>query len=199
MKASLALGDGCVQRNLRGGTLQLVVVQVGIFHHSRTPDVAKAITFVSEKTAASCFTMKEKCIDSDKSFVVNSTSNFKVKGWHASLVNIDDVTLIFIHCRFSAVISALVRLCTSTSYRTNHHHHHLQREKQLCMVVRRLPQTTNYHHRKDSIRALQVPIFHHKAKHSPSSQLLVENNNVTEGRPTTCIYPAIGFLAEEES
>jgi len=83
VKASLALGDGCVQRNLRGGTLQLVVVQVGIFHHSRTPDVAKAITFVSEKTAASCFTMKEKCIDSDKSFVVNSTSNFKVKGWHA--------------------------------------------------------------------------------------------------------------------
>eukprot|EP00979_Chaetoceros_neogracilis_P009686 scaffold2192_cov268-Chaetoceros_neogracile.AAC.88 len=60
-----------------------IVEQSGIFHHTRTPDVAKAITFVSEKTAASCFTMKEKCIDSDKSFVVNSTSNFKVKGWHA--------------------------------------------------------------------------------------------------------------------
>jgi hypothetical protein len=47
-----------------------VVVQVGIWYipSLRTPDVAKAITFVSEKTAASCFAMKEKCIGTDKPF-----------------------------------------------------------------------------------------------------------------------------------
>jgi hypothetical protein len=72
VKASLAPGDIYRQQSWNGGTLVVQVCSI----ISGTPDVAKVISFVNGKTAASCFVTEGECADTDKRFVVNS----KLKG-----------------------------------------------------------------------------------------------------------------------